>query len=93
VRSDLAANSTLLSTATLISDAALAAGDTGIASGGSIAEALEALFGDTVDFDAAGTLGAPRRRFPNMPRGSLDIATKSSTATSEAETAAWWPTT
>jgi flagellar hook-associated protein 1 FlgK len=89
VRSDLAANSTLLSTATLSSDAALAAGDTGIASGdGSIAEALEALFRDTVDFDA-GTLGATKATLSEYASGLVsDIATKSSTATSEAETAA-----
>ncbi|WP_316978218.1 flagellar hook-associated protein FlgK [Shumkonia mesophila] len=89
VRSDLAADSTLLATGTLSSDSTLAAGDTGIASGdGSIAEALEDLFGQSVDFAAAGSLGDTSATLADYASSIVsDVATKASTATSEAETA------
>lgn len=89
VRSNLAADSTLLAMGTLSADSALAAGDTGIASGdGSIAEALEDLLGESVDFPAAGSLGDTSATLADYASNIVsDIATKASTATSEAETA------
>lgn len=89
VRSDLAADSTLLATGTLSSDSTLAAGDTGIASGdGSIAEALEDLFGQSVDFAAAGSLGDTSATLADYASSIVsDVATKASAAISEAETA------
>lgn len=90
VRSDLAADSTLLATGTLSADSALAAGDTGVAAGdGSIAEALEDLFGESVDFAAAGSLGDTSATLADYASIIVsDVATKASTATGEAETAA-----
>jgi flagellar hook-associated protein 1 FlgK len=89
VRSDLAADSTLLATGTLSSASTLAAGNTGIASGdGSIAEALEDLFGQSVNFAAAGSLGGTSTTFADYASAIVsDVATKSSEATSAAKTA------
>jgi flagellar hook-associated protein 1 FlgK len=88
-RSDLAGDASLLATATLSADGALASGDTGFASGdASIAEALDDLLGSSIDFSTAGGLsGTDATLSEYASRIVSDIATRASAAADEAETA------
>lgn len=90
VRSDLADDSTLMPTATLSADSALAAGDPGIAAGdASIATALEGVLAGSLDLPAAGSLSQTTTTLADYASGIVsDVATKSSLASSNAETAA-----
>ena len=89
VSSMLTADSTLLAVAELSDDAALAAGDSGVAPGdGSIAEELDAVLSGTTDIPAAGGLSATKCSLAEYASSVIqDVATRASVAATEAATA------
>ncbi|MCG8512060.1 MAG: flagellar hook-associated protein FlgK, partial [Rhodospirillales bacterium] len=89
VTTDLATDSTRLTTATLSANVGLSAGDVGLGSGdSSIADVLEALMGGDVDFAAAGSLSATSTTFADYAGAIVsDVANQASLAESDAETA------